>query len=580
MLQEIRNSLAQCISTAISREVGEVLLLLEKPKNPQFGEAAFPCFLLAKSWGENPQKCAAKLATALTLPPSIKSALAVGPFVNFHFKREQVAKTVLENIQTTGLALQSQAHKNETIIVEYSSPNIAKPFHVGHLRATLIGNAIDRVYRALGYNAISINHLGDWGTQFGYVWAGCALWGKPEKPSVSLLVELYRKATALKAEQEKDPEKVTTDSPNVSEIAKQYFLDLELGKPEAVEFWKWCKDISLLYFQESYKRLNVNFDHYTGESFYSDKMARVQSELESAGLLKESQGALGVDLEEPLGFARTYTPDGRSLYLTRDIATVFYRKETYNFSKAVYIVGAPQTLHFQQLKGIIKALKHSYAEDIIHVPFGHVLGMKTRGHGDFIELNDLLDEAFERAKTSYQNQVSRRPEGLDENAIAEAVALSALVFSTLSKTRMKDVQFHWDHALAFQGDTGPYLLYAYARINSIREKAEKAGISLNANSVAQNIDFSVLDDEHSAAILLTLAEYPHVLEKTLSEHEPAVLAGYALDVAKAFSRGYNELQVIGAEPQTAKARLALFEATRQVLGNTIELLGMRLIERM
>ena len=253
-------------------------------------------------------------------------------------------------------------------------------------------------------------------------------------------------------------------------MARAFFIDLEKGEPYAAEFWKTCVDTSLEYLQRTYERLHIRFDHYIGESFYSDKLEAVKDMLEASGHLTESQGALGVDLGEELGFARIYTPDGRSLYLTRDIATANYRAERFHFDKAVYVVGAPQSLHFQQLKGVLRLLGLGYAEKIEHVAFGHVMGMKTRGGGDFIELNEFLDEAYERALEAYHTQVSKRPEGLDDTEVARAVALAAIVFSNVSRTNIKDVHFKWEHALEFQGDTGPYLLYACARINGIKEK--------------------------------------------------------------------------------------------------------------
>ena len=462
------------------------------------------------------------------------------------------------------------------MIIEYSSPNIAKPFHVGHLRTTFIGNALDRVYRYLGYDVISINHLGDWGTQFGFVYAGCELWGKPTEPTVNQLVELYKKATSLRDAQDKDlVSEADRAVPNVNDIARKFFVDLEDGQKYALEFWQWCLDISMKYFLEAYERLNVKFDHYTGESFYSDKLEDVKKDLHAAGVLEESLGAIGVNLGEELGFARIYTPDGRSLYLTRDIATAKYRWETFHFDRAVYVVGAPQILHFKQIKGILEAIGAEYGDKIIHVPFGHVLGMKTRGDGDVVELNDFLDEAFSRALTAYNDQVSKRPAGLDENEVAQAVSLAAIILSTLNRSCIKDVHFSWDTALAFQGDSGPYLLYSAARINGVKEKALAAGIA-----IPKNVSGKFLEEDASFALVQQLENFSNVLERVAAEYEPLGLVTYALELASTFSRSYNGLKVIGEEAELSSNRLALFECVRIVLTTSMKLLGMRPVERM
>ncbi len=573
MKQELINRLAEEISRHTTLSVEQVCALIEKPKNRDFGDLAFPCFPLAKELKLSPALAAEQLETKLSLPSGIAECIKKGPFLNFRIDRKSFSCQALPQI-LAGTKLKENA---ERVIVEYSSPNIAKPFHVGHLRATLIGNCLDRVYRALGWETISVNHLGDWGTQFGFVWAGCKLWGAPEQASVASLVELYRKATGLKAEQESEqPSEEAKNFPDVNKLAREYFIDLEEGKEYAREFWQECVDVSLEYLRATYQRLGVSFDHYTGESFYSDKLADVEADLAASELLKESEGALGVDLGEKLGFARIATPDGRSLYLTRDLATAKYRAETFNFDRAIYVVGAPQTLHFQQLIEILRRLNTTYAEKLIHVAFGHVMGMKTRGGGSFIELNEFLDEAYERALHAYNTQVTKRPEGLDEKEVARKVALAAILFSNLSRTNIKDVHFSWDSALEFQGDSGPYLLYAYARINGIREKALEAGITLNHNA-----DYSLLTEDSAFELLLTLTEFPEALAKTAKENEPSVLANYCLALSKTLSKAYLDLKVIGLDdPALAEARLMLFEATAGVLKTSIELLGIQTLERM
>ncbi|MBL7661784.1 arginine--tRNA ligase [bacterium] len=570
MKDRLKQLLASSLASSGQIDQPTAYRLLEKPKQDSHGDLAFPCFEIAKRLKKNPKDLAIELASNLTLPAGFDHAQAVGPFVNFHFTREIFIRDTLENILSEKFSKNAQSEK---VVLEYSSPNIAKPFHVGHLRATLIGNVLDKVYRFLGYQVVSVNHLGDWGTQFGFVWAGCELWGKPQDPTVEALVELYKRATTLKDNQENNTVSESDQKfPEINTLARKYFVDLEQGEAYAVEFWQWCLAISLQYFKQTYARLGISFDHYTGESFYSDKLDSVKETLNAAKILKESEGAFGVDLGEKLGFARVYTADGRSLYLTRDLATAEYRAKEFKFDRSIYVVGAPQTLHFQQIIEILKRLGRSYAEKITHVPFGLVLGVKTRGAGDTIELNELLDEAQSRALKAYHDQVSKRPDGLDEHVVAWGVGVSALIFGMLSKSRIKDVQFNWDQALQFQGDTGPYVLYACARVTGIKEKV--------TIDIAGAVKAQFLVDDTAYSLAKLLADFIPTLRLVTIEHEPAILANYLLDVAHAFSKAYLELKVLGVDAETAKARLQLFEATAKVLTQGLELMGMVPLQRM
>jgi len=576
MFEQVNQTIAEALASHTDLPLSEIGPLLEQPKNKEFGDIAFPCFILAKALKKSPKDCASDLSSKLELPEGVEEVTPVGPFLNFRYSRSPIFKHAITKV-LDGRIVDNVG--KERVVLEYSSPNIAKPYHVGHLRTTLIGNSLDRVYRSLGYSVVTVDHLGDWGTQFGFVWVGCELWGKPENPTVKALVDLYRKATSLREKQEEKPEELTEEEktfPPVNEKARAFFLDLEAGKEYAHEFWSWCREISLDYLKKTDARLGVKFDHYIGESFYADKLDDVKQDIEKAGILKNSEGALGVDLGEELGFARISTEDGRSLYLTRDLATAKYRAQEFKFDKAVYVVGAPQALHFKQLIGILKKLKVPYADNITHASFGHVRGMKTRGGGSFIELNEFIDEASERALTAYREQVGKRPEGLDENKVAEAVGKAAIIFSTLSKTRVKDVEFSWEHALAFQGDTGPYLLYALARINGIKEKAGE----LSRNLKSEKLDTSLLTEDSAWQVLLQIADFQKTLERVVEENDPFYLAQYSLDLAKLFSKAYGELKVSGEEKDLAEARLALFNTTGQVLETCLQMLGMQTLERM
>jgi arginyl-tRNA synthetase len=579
MKEQLQKKIADSLSNTISDlTYSEIHELIEEPKNKELGDLAFPCFLLAKALKKSPPQIAQELANTLArddLPEGISKIIATGPFLNFKFDRGFFTSSVVSKQKTKNPEKQNSTP--QTIIVEYSSPNIAKPFHVGHLRATLIGNCLDRVHRYLGNNVISINHLGDWGTQFGFVWAGCKIWGKPENDSVLELLEIYRKATSLKAQQESQVAKNSEadNEGNINQVAREFFLDLEAKKPYAIEFWQWCSKISLDYFKKTYARLGVKFDHYTGESFYSDMLKDVRKDLEEAGILSESEGAYGVDLGERLGFARIFTEDGRSLYLTRDLATAKYRAKTFNFDKSIYVVGSPQTLHFQQIVGVLEKLNRDYSKKIFHVAFGHVLGITTRGDGQFIELNEFLNEATTLAIQSYNQQIGKRPEGLDENLVANKVALSGIIFSNLSKNNIKDVKFDWNTALNFQGDSGPYLLYAYARINGIKEKAFEAGISLNPNA-----NFSLLKEDSAFYLASMISDLEEVVRKTAEDNEPCNLCNYAIELAKCISKSYLDLKVLGVDTELAEARLWLFETAGVALAKTLELLGIEKLERM
>ncbi len=585
-LNKLRRSISEELSNLTNITSTDIVKLLEQPKQSDHGDLSYPCFQIAKNQKINPAQLASNLATSLNdyykNSPNkfISTVTAIGPFLNFKFSFEEIANEILFK------EVQQEQTQDKVITIEYSSPNIAKPFHVGHLRATLIGNCLDKLYRKLGYKVESINHLGDWGTQFGFVYAGCKIWGEPEEYSVSSLVELYKKATGLKEDQEKNSDagtKLKEGEIDVNELARSYFSKLEAGEKDETIFWEKCVSVSIKYLKETYQRMGISFDHYLGESFYSDKLEDVKKSLTDAELLTESKGALGVDLGESLGFARITTPDGRSLYLSRDIAAAEYRASRFKFDKSIYVVGSPQTLHFEQLIGILKKLGRDYAQNIKHVAFGHVLGMKTRGDGQAIELNFFLDEAKERALDAYNNQVTKRPEGLDQDSVSNSVSLAAIIFSTLNRTNIKDVTFNWDDALSFQGDTGPYLLYAFARIQGIEDRAAASGLNLkDLNSKTDyitEISKSLINDD-SKELIRSILYFEEALEKTAEDLEPLVLTTYALNLAKSISKAYLGLKVIGEEKEVSLLRLQLFNKAKEKLGQTLEILGITPLNKM
>ncbi len=550
--------------------------ILTRPKDLTHGDYAFPCFLVAKEWKVAPPQAAERLAKELSLPLDIDRAVVAGPYLNFFANRASANQRIISEILKAKGDVGKRNARNETIVIDYSAPNIAKPFHVGHLRTTLIGLSLYRVLKHLGYTVVSVNHIGDWGTQFGLVWAGYLEAGKPASYTVDDLLNYYISASKLKKSQEAAAEDGGNEESTaaITGVAREYFLKLEADDPDAIAFWKSCLNISIEYFERCYKRLGIQFDHYQGESFYRCMLPAVEEKIRQSGILEDSRGALGVDLGKKLGFARVFAEDGRSLYITRDIACAFYRHETYHPARILYVVAAQQMLHFQHLIEILRRMKHPVADVMKHVSFGFVPGMKTR-EGGAIQLKDFLDEAHQRALSVYTEQVETRPEGLNEEQVAESVAIGAIYFYFLSHSNIKDFHFRWEEALNFQGDSGPYIQYALARLYSIAQKAEESGISLS-----EQFNAALLTEESVRELVTKLGQFGEVLDRVAHDYEPYYLAQLLLDIARTFARAYRELRVVGQPADIAGARLALFTATRYVLETGMTLLGMPAVQRM
>lgn len=558
--------------------------LISVPKDINNGDFALPCFPLAKAKQINPAEYATDLAKNIDLPPEFAKVEAVGPYVNFFLNRTSEVKKIINRVIESGENYGKISDLDaESIVIDYSSPNIAKPFHIGHLRTTIIGLALHNIFRHLGHQVTAVNHLGDWGTQFGFVYAGMKLTENHtdlSEQTINFLLDKYIYASDLRKRQEaNNPELLNEqekDFPDVNQMARSFFLDLEAGEDYAKKFWETARQISLDYLKNIYQELGVEFDHYTGESFYIPLLDENIQAVKDAGIYEKSDDAFGVDLGEELGFARLYTEDQRTLYLTRDLATANYRYHTYQANRLLYVVGAPQSLHLKQLEGILKKMKHPAGEMIIHVSYGHVPGISTRnlkGNADNLSLSGLLEEARSRAREAYQQNTTEK---IDQEQVINSVALSALYFNYLSRTNIKDFHFDWQEALNFQGDTGPYLLYALARLNSIITKAEESGFT-----VSRETPLDLLEDAESYALAHQLKIFPEVLEKITTDYEPCHLTSYLLDLAKQISKNYKTLRVIGEENQDlATARLALFQACAVVLKIGIKLLGVQPLKRM
>lgn len=560
---KLKETLAQSLSKETGLDAEQVEGLIVPPRRPEHGDLAFPCFLYAKEQKRNPAELASELAGSMRLPEGFSGVDSIGPFLNFKFDRcafvEQVVNQVLDQGQSFGTGVTNQ----QVVLVDFSSPNIAKPFHVGHLRTTLIGWSLVNIFKFLGHPVVGINHLGDWGTQFGYVFVGCQKWGFPDEDDpnpVQTLVDRYVKASGLKKE-----------DPAVEEQARDFFRRLEAGEEEAQKFWEYARSVSLEEFKTIYQRLGIRFDHYTGESFFNDKMEATLSEVEAQGVGQVSEGAYGVDLGEELGFALLRKGDGATLYLTRDLCAVDYRYREFGFEQAVYVVGAPQALHFKQLRALAEKLGKPYADKIVHVPFGHVHGMSTRS-GGAVPLREFLDEARARALEKYRTEVKMRPEGLDEEEVAERIGLSAIVFNDLFRGRIKDVTFDWDQVLNFGGDSGPYLQYAHARVNGI---AAKAGAQ-----VARPVEGKYLPEEIAFRLAVQMSRFGEVVQRAAEAYEPSHISNYLVELAKLFSRAFDPLKVKDQEPALRDNRFALFVAFQQVLANGLKLLGIEPVERM
>ena len=543
---------------------------IEIPKDVSNGDYAFPCFKLAKELKKAPQVIAEEIKEKINIENSeIEKVEIIGGYLNFFIKREILAKEVLTEIQSKEEYGKSNLGEGKTILIEYSAPNIAKQFHIGHLRTTLIGKALYNIYKYLGYNTIGINHLGDYGTQFGKMIEGYKLWGNEydltENP-IEKLTEIYVRINELCKNDE-----------NVLEACRDNFRKLEEKDPYCVELWNRFKELSLKEFDRIYDLLDVKFDSIKGEAFYSDKLNEVEDLLEKSGKLEESQGAKIINLENkgisaPCIIKKS---DGSSIYATRDLAAILYRARTYDYDKCLYVVAYEQNLHFKQVFEVAKllGLDKKYTDGLEHVPFGMVhlpTGKMSTREGTVVKVEELLKESIERAEKII---LEKNPDLENKDEIAKKVGIGAVVFNDLSSSRIKDEIFDWNTILNFQGETGPYIQYTYVRIKSVLEKIEKL-------PKVEEIYFENLTDEYSKEILKLLYKFDETLIEVTKKNEPSILAHYLIDLAKAYSAFYNNNRVIGEEEKIQNARIYLSLATSKVLKKGSELLGLQMPDRM
>ena len=551
----------------------EIKSMIEIPQDQSMGDYAFPCFRLAKTMRKAPNLIAAELAEKLQGEQLFSEISPVNAYVNMFVSREEMMKStvseVLEEKENFG---RSDIGGNKKVIVEFSSPNIAKPFHIGHIRSTVIGNSLSKIYDALGYDVFKINHLGDYGTQFGKMICAYRRWGNREDVINSPIKTLLGYYTKFHVEVEEHPE--------LEGEARAIFTKLEQGSKEEVELWQWFREESLKEFQRVYDMLGIEFDSYNGESFYSDKMPRFEKELSDKGLLHESKGAQVVDLEEyKLGTALIKKSDGSSLYITRDIAAAVYRKENYDFYKNIYVVATQQNLHFQQLFKILELMGYDWANQCVHVPFGMVRleeGTMSTRHGRVVFLEDVLNGAIEKTREIIEEK-NPNIENLEE--ITSQVGIGAVVFNELSNNRIKDYTFKWDQILNFDGETGPYVQYTHARCASL---LRKAGEDIVAKAQEpKNVDFALLAKSDSAYELTKLIyAFPGVVEQAGEKYEPSIITRHIIDIAQCFNKFYHDEHIIVDDEVEKVSKIALVIATKRVIATGIGLLGMKAPERM
>jgi arginine--tRNA ligase len=551
----------------------EIKSMIEIPQDQSMGDYAFPCFRLAKTMRKAPNLIAAELAEKLQGEQLFSEVSPVNAYVNMFVSREEMIKStvseVLEEKENFG---RSDIGGNKKVIVEFSSPNIAKPFHIGHIRSTVIGNSLSKIYDALGYDVFKINHLGDYGTQFGKMICAYRRWGNREDVINSPIKTLLGYYTKFHVEVEEHPE--------LEDEARAIFTKLEQGSKEEVELWQWFREESLKEFQRVYDMLGIEFDSYNGESFYSDKMPRFEKELSDKGLLHESNGAQVVDLEEyKLGTALIKKSDGSSLYITRDIAAAVYRKENYDFYKNIYVVATQQNLHFQQLFKILELMGYDWANQCVHVPFGMVRleeGTMSTRHGRVVFLEDVLNGAIEKTREIIEEK-NPNIENLEE--ITSQVGIGAVVFNELSNNRIKDYTFKWDQILNFDGETGPYVQYTHARCASLLRKAGEDIVAKAQDP--KNVDFALLAKSDSAYELTKLIyAFPGVVEQAGEKYEPSIITRHIIDIAQCFNKFYHDEHIIVDDEVEKTSKIALVVATKRVIATGIGLLGMKAPERM
>lgn len=564
MKSKLIDILAENLTELKKEEIAEAL---EVPKKADMGDYAFPCFRLAKIYRKAPNLIAQDLKEKIDAGSyEIFSKIEnVGGYINFFFDKEQFAKQIVDTISEENFG-SSDIGEGKTICIDYSSPNVAKNFHVGHLRTTIIGNSLYKIYSKLGYHVERINHLGDWGTQFGKLIVAYKNWGSKEEVEKNGIAELMKIYVKFHQEAEKDD--------SLNDQAREWFVKMEQGDEEALSIWQWFKDISLIEYKRIYKLLGMDFDHFTGESFYRDKTQGVVDQLNEKNLLVESEGAHIVPLDDyNMAPCLITKKDGSSIYATRDLAALFYRKNTYNFDKCIYVTGLEQKLHFAQVFKVIELLGYDWYKDLVHVPYGLVSmegGKLSTRNGNVIYAEEILHESINKI---YEIIEEKNPDLPDKETVARQVGIGAILFNDLYNQRIKDVVFNWDKILNFDGETGPYVQYTYARCASVFRKVGDV-------QIPDEIDYSVLTDDVTMNLLKDITRFPGMVKDAADKFEPFMIARFAVSVAQHFNKFYHDCQINVKEENVKMARLKVVQMTMKVIKDALELLGIECPEQM
>ena len=546
-------------------DITEIYDMLEYPPDPNMGDIALPCFKLSKKLKKAPAMIAQQFLSSFKSCEHISKVEALSGYLNFFLNKRRFIEEVLSGILNCGSDYgKSGRGEGKTVVVDFSAPNIAKPFHVGHLRSTAIGNSLYRIHQFMGYKAVGINHLGDWGTQFGKLIVAYKKWGvkqEIENGGVKALMVLYVK---FHDESEKDTA--------LEDEAREWFIRMEKRDEEALSLWQWIKDISLDEFKKVYELMGVHFDSWAGESFYNDSSLDVADELRDKKLLKESEGAFLVELDQfSLPHCLILKKDGGTLYATRDIAAAIYRKRTYDFESCIYVTSAGQSLHFEQWFKVVELMGYTWAKNLKHVPFGTVnLGgekLSTR-KGNVVLLENIFDEAIKKTEEII---ASKSGDLNDKEETARSIGVGAVIFSDLFSNRIKDVSFSWEEILDFDGETGPYVQYTHARACSVMKKS-----GFEDNVI---FDVIILENSEEYDVAKCLYEFPLRVEQAFDMLEPSVITRYLVELARAFNRFYHNHSILAVDEELKKSRLALVKAVRTVLSNGLWLIGLKAPER-
>jgi arginyl-tRNA synthetase len=560
----VKEKIAMSAAKAAGLDPIEILNMLETPPDPGMGDAALPCFRLAKTLKKAPPLIAREIMEKLKIPPGVGRAQAAGGYVNFFFDRAAFAEEALDEALAPGFGA-SDIGAGRRVVIDYSSVNIAKPFHIGHLSSTAIGHALYKIYAYLGYQPVGINHLGDWGTQFGKLIAAYKMWGDDaeiEKTSVNAMLRLY---VRFHEEAKKDPA--------LDDAGRAWFKRIEDGDEEALRIFNWFSDLTLREAKRVYEMLDIRFDYFTGESFYNDKMQPVIDELMEKNLLEKDEGAYIVRLDEfDLPPCIVLKTDGATLYSTRDLAAAEYRKKTFDFSKALYVVAYQQSLHFKQLFAVLKKLGKPWAADLEHVAFGMVSledGTLSTRQGKIVLLEDVLSRAIEKTLLTINE---KNPELANKEEIARQVGIGAVLYSTLSAGRIKDITFSLDRVLNFDGETGPYVQYTHARAGSVLRKFD--------GDDAKSPDYAALTNNDAFAVVRQIADFPAAVRAAAEKNEPSFITRHITLLAQYFNKYYYEHRIMDTDEQKTNARIRLTRAVQSTIRTGLSLLGIAAPERM